>query len=56
MLTWYNRRFVEGMNDSRVSVAPPAEHDSMDKADLNYSRKTPIPSFGRRMAQLRITS
>jgi hypothetical protein len=56
MLTWYNRRFVEGLKDSRIPVAPSAEHDPVNKADLDYSRKTPNPSFGRRMARLRITS
>jgi hypothetical protein len=49
MLTWYNRRFVEGLKDSRIPVAPSAEHDPVNKA-------TPNPSFGRRMARLRITS
>jgi len=53
---WYNRQFVEGMNDSRISVALSAEHEPMNYEDPLYSRETATPIIGRRNLRLRIIS
>lgn len=46
---WYNQPLVDGMKDSRFSVAPSAEHESMEEGDLIFPVNTAVPALSREM-------
>ena len=49
--TWYNRPLVDGMEDSRVSVAPSAEHEPMDNDDPLFPIRMAVPAYGWQIVQ-----